>query len=75
MFAAQVGSLATGGSVFAGAHPDPTPQKGDQATLAGSLKTTGGTGKYHNAVGSLVVAGNVNEAGMVTATLKGAFTR
>jgi hypothetical protein len=113
MFAAQVGSLTTGGSVFAGALPDPrlghgaivfnttgttnlhvsfrefftlgsikgqgsvtlAPQKGGQAALAGSLKITGGTGKYHDAAGSLVAAGNVNEAGMVMATLKGSFTR
>jgi hypothetical protein len=112
MFAAQVGSITGGGSVFAGALPDPrlrhgaivftttgatnlrvtfqeffalgsingtgsvtlTPQTSGQEKLAGSLKITGGTGKYHNATGKLIAAGNVNKAGMVKATLKGSFT-
>lgn len=113
MFAAQVGTTTGGGSVYAGALPDPklghgaivfttttgnahqhvtfqeffalgsikgkgtvtpTPQKGGQYKLAGSLNITGGTGKYRNASGNLTVAGNINKAGQIMATLKGSFT-
>ena len=62
-----LGSIKGTGSVTA------TPQTGGQTKLAGSLKITGGTGKYRHATGSLVAAGNVNNAGMLKVTLKGSF--
>ena len=62
-----LGSIKGNGNVTA------TPHKGGREKLAGSLKITGGTGKYHNASGSLTAAGNANKAGMVMATLRGSF--
>jgi hypothetical protein len=35
---------------------------------------TGGTGKYQQARGKLSVAGNINNTGMVKATVSGRFT-